>query len=413
MEGARPGASANLPDSHLFFVWRAGFPARSIVLLDDNASPPPERLLSTTQAAHLLGVHRSSLHLAVKNSVLAPDLVTQGGHYRFSHATLEAYAEHIAHAPLTTNTDLLTLLPKMLPLPDGKERLCRHTFAAIERSMPDLTAFIVVEAPIEQNLRIHPQITMSLRFPRSILKQFTATYGKQEMTTARVLATGEPFYCDNVRTRLIPYSGSQFLNRRSPYQAYAVLPLAVDDEVFGTVGVCSRTPHSFTADEKDLLERAAESLAVALTCHNAVWARQSHAMALTVLLRESFDYRGKPARKRGPHATLGEGLLRVFQKETGAEETFVAGVEARLEPQSEGARRLAERIIGGALVAATQWEDEHGPLIGVAVAIPHGDAYPIALGGVWRGALEESADFSALLYAFAGAYALGRGVAPV
>jgi hypothetical protein len=106
-----------------------------------------------------------------------------------------------------------------------------------------------------------------------------------------------------------------------------------------------------------------------------------------------------------------EVLLRVFQKETGAEETFVAGVESRLEPQSEGARRLVEHILGGEPLVVEQWEGEQGSLVGVAIAIPHGDANPIALGGVWRGALEESADYAALLYALAGAYALGRGLA--
>jgi hypothetical protein len=103
--------------------------------------------------------------------------------------------------------------------------------------------------------------------------------------------------------------------------------------------------------------------------------------------------------------------LRLFQTETKAEETFVAGAESRLHPQSEGARRLADRIIAGESAATAQWEDEHGPLVGVAIAISHGDAQPIALGGVWRGSLQESGDYTALLYAFAGSYALGRGLA--
>jgi excisionase family DNA binding protein len=377
----------------------------------DGEKPPPERLLSTTQAAHALGVHRSSLHLAIKNNVLAPDLVTQGGHYRFSRATLESYAERIVHAPLTTNADLLTLLPRIITLPDGKERLCRYAFAAVERRISDMTAFVVVESQPSSDRRIRPHITTSLRFPRTILNQFIATYGKQDMTTARVLATGEPFYCDNVRTQFIPHSGSQLLNRRSPYLAYAILPLSIGDGVFGTLGVCSRIPHSFAPDEKTLLEKDAQSLAIALTCHNAVWARQSHALALTALLKVSFDYRVRPARKRSPHTEQTEVLLHVFQKETGAEETFVAGVESRLAPQSEGARRLAERISSGEPLAVAQWEGEQGPLVGVAIVIPHGDAYPLALGGVWRGALEESADYAALLYTLAGAYALGRGPA--
>jgi hypothetical protein len=350
------------------------------------------------------------LHLAIKNNVLAPDLVTQGGHYRFSHATLEAYAEHIAYAPLTTNADLLTLLPKMLTLPDSKERMCRYTFTIIERSIPNMTAFVVVESPSGLDQGVRPHITTSLRFPRSILNQFIATYGKQEMTTSRVLATGEPFYCENARTQIIPYSGSQLLNRRSPYQSYAVLPLATGDVVFGTLAVCSRAPHQFAPVEKDLLEREARSLAIALTCQNIMWASQSHALALGALLKASFDHRGKPARRRSPHTAQTEQLLRVFQKRTAAEETFVAGADTWVEPSSAGAQRLVERIVGGESTAVEQWEGERGPLIGVAVAIPRGPAHPIALGAVWRGALEESGDYTALLYALAGAYVLSKGL---
>jgi hypothetical protein len=299
----------------------------------------------------------------------------------------------------------------MLVLPDGKERLCRHLFATVERRIPDMTAFVVVETSAGPDRHIFPQITTSLRFPRTILNQFIAIYGKQEMTTSRVLATGEAFYCDNVRTQFIPYSGSQRLNRRSPYQAYAILPLISGGEVIGTFGASSRIPHEFTPDEKGLLEKSSQSLATALACHNLTWGRQSHAVALANLLKASFHYRGRPARGRAVQMAQAERLLRLFQTETSAKETFVAGVESRLRPESEGARRLANRIIGGELVATEQWEDERGALVGVAIAIPHGDAYPIALGGVWRGALEDSGDYTALLYAFAGFYALGRGLA--
>jgi excisionase family DNA binding protein len=377
---------------------------------DDDPPPPPETLLSTTQAAHLLGVHRSSLSLAIRNNVLVPDLVTNGGHYRFSRATLEAYAEHIAHEPLTSNADLLTILPKMLTLPDGKARMCRQTFAVIERRIPDMTAFVVVEPVNAPGGEPAAQITSSLRFPRALLRQFAAAYGRQDMATSRVLASGEPFYCDDVRTQIVPYSGSQRLNRRSPYRAYAVLPLALEGAVFGTLGICSRLPHRFLAEEKEALDKAARSLAIALDCHNAVRGRQLRLMALGRLLDASFAYRSKSVRRRGPHTFQAEELLRRFQEDTVAEEIFVAGVGAGLVPRSEHSHYLARQIVDGSATAADQWSDEHGPLTGVAIAFPHGAASPIALGGVWRGTLDDTAEYSALLSTLAGAYALGSDV---
>ena len=82
-----------------------------------------DRLVGANEAARFLGIHRSTLHQAVKNGVITPDLTTQGGHFRFSRATLDAFAVRIAREPVTTLSKLLPELTTTLGAPDGRRCL--------------------------------------------------------------------------------------------------------------------------------------------------------------------------------------------------------------------------------------------------------------------------------------------------
>src|SRR5579862_3994397 len=69
-----------------------------------------EPLLGAQAAAHYLGLHRSTLFLAVREGVLIPDERTRGKHTRFRRATLDAYKARYATASATGETALVPLL---------------------------------------------------------------------------------------------------------------------------------------------------------------------------------------------------------------------------------------------------------------------------------------------------------------
>src|SRR5690242_17398858 len=115
---------------------------------DPTGAPAPDaqtdRLVGANEAARFLGIHRSTLHQAVKNGVITPDLTTQGGHFRFSRATLDAFAVRIAREPVTTLSELLPELTATLGAPDGRRALCLKAYERIAHALPDLTVFAVL-----------------------------------------------------------------------------------------------------------------------------------------------------------------------------------------------------------------------------------------------------------------------------
>ena len=74
-----------------------------------DSMPPYTGLIASGAAAIRLGLHRSSLYLAIKRGLITPDLITRGGHARFSEATLDAYAEQLRHTFATRPSSTLKL----------------------------------------------------------------------------------------------------------------------------------------------------------------------------------------------------------------------------------------------------------------------------------------------------------------
>src|SRR5579864_5922075 len=54
-----------------------------------------ERLYAAQAAAELLGIHRTTLYLAVRKMKLVPDAYTPGGHARFRRETLERFRDRL------------------------------------------------------------------------------------------------------------------------------------------------------------------------------------------------------------------------------------------------------------------------------------------------------------------------------
>src|SRR5262249_24382394 len=100
-----------------------------------------EKLVGANEAARFLGIHRSTLHQAVKNGAITPDLTTHGGHFRFSRATLDAFAVRIAREPVTALSELLPELTATLGAPNGRRALCLKAYERIAHGLPDITVF--------------------------------------------------------------------------------------------------------------------------------------------------------------------------------------------------------------------------------------------------------------------------------
>lgn len=58
-------------------------------------TPRPRRLITTTEAAHLLGIHYGTLWRWVNEGKIEPDQLTLGGHFRWDPDTLLARVDKL------------------------------------------------------------------------------------------------------------------------------------------------------------------------------------------------------------------------------------------------------------------------------------------------------------------------------
>jgi hypothetical protein len=165
---------------------------------------PSTPLFASGAAAIRLGLHRTSLYLAIKRGLITPDLITPGGHARFSEATLDAYAEQLRHTFATRPSSRLKLLNLPLALGNeaGAEPPLLESLRHIQRRLPALTALGIVE-PVtpsadEPGYRIVAQIGVS----SAIMERYRRLYGRVNLSIPHVLATGEPIYLDDASLRM-------------------------------------------------------------------------------------------------------------------------------------------------------------------------------------------------------------------
>src|SRR5262249_48602967 len=111
---------------------------------------PDEQLLGAQTAANHLRIHRSTLHLAVRQGTLVPDARTAGGHVRFKRETLDAYCarfsmggpatgESAVAAPMRALAELAQLLATTAPL----EAVGEAAVAGVRRALPGIDACAV------------------------------------------------------------------------------------------------------------------------------------------------------------------------------------------------------------------------------------------------------------------------------
>ena len=141
---SEPPAAPRLQSTIL--IWTSCWTARGQDWRPDSV-PPSTPLIASGAAALRLGLHRSTLYLAIKRGLITPDLITSGRHARFSEATLDAYAEQLRHTFATRPSSTLKLRHLLLALGNGAsaEPPLLESLRQIQRRLPAFTALGIVE----------------------------------------------------------------------------------------------------------------------------------------------------------------------------------------------------------------------------------------------------------------------------
>lgn len=409
----------------------------------EDAALSGEHLYGAQEAAEFLGIHRSTLHLAVTRNVLVPDAHTPGGHLRFRRETLERFAARLKREPATNNSHVLSELVDTLSSHEGDVAFCHRTFARIRQAIPALTmCAVTLHAPTPQDPFALDQLAEE-GFPEGVHQLFTEMRPGMEFASTTVLRTREPQVCeDTTKVRRLRL-GTLRLVRRMEMGAFAILPILVKDNLLGLLEVASPRPRQIAPAEVSFLQSIADDLGVALSCHDhlkdlrsgllaiAELTVRAHALHATIAANASLpsdpardDVSGEGMRNRLGKA-LGE-LRDIFVRGSGAAVAsvlcgavpiFALAVPGKAPSAcvSAGWCRLSS-LLESASASTTplreQWDGEDGPYEAIALSLPVEGGERCTVGACWHSTrLEPEADEVQLL-AFGGACALVLGAVP-
>lgn len=373
---------------------------RTEVHMASDLSPEaaPDELLTASEAAHQLGIHRSSLYLAVKNRLIVPDYLTPGGHTRFTRATVEAYRSRISRTrPATSQSTLLRKLSHAINAPTGGSQGLRESLQELRHVVPEATVLFVMEhVPFPQTLPA-VRLVAELSEPEHAVATFLEHYPDPRLTFSRVLLTGEMVLYQDMAHEPVHDTGSALLARQTHSLAMCVLPLLSDDEILGTLTVGSRQAGVFGAGLLLTLQEMGRELAVLLAYQHQRDLQQAFTLAVGDYLQEvmkpSLDDEMTPQGN-----LLLETVVQAFRAVHGATDVFVKSGRFQVPPCSLLGRRLLRAAHSRPMVAR-QWRTPDGPYSGLVIRTV--EPPRVMVGAVWAQEEAVSAEQEAALYALA------------
>jgi excisionase family DNA binding protein len=380
--------------------------------IDSTSDPAPDaqagRLVGANEAARFLGIHRSTLHQAVKNGVITPDLTTQGGHFRFSRATLDAFAVRIAREPVTTLSELLPELTTTLGAPNGRRALCLKAYERIAHALPDLTVFAVLGLKAHARSLLDLEVVASVGFPDWYLPELIANVERKDYEVKHVLRTLRPRYFEDTSAAEMRAS-TRSLARRGALHALAIIPLTQDGEARGVLGLGSLHARKFRTPDVAFLQNTADELAIALACHD--YMDGAHAQILTsgALMREALRLRIDSCPAEQPAERIAP-LVALFREATGADAAYLIAPGVDLAPPSTEVRALMRRVSRRDPIATMRWGTPGAETTAIVTLAPLNTRANLVVAAEWTSEIIRQQEFEALLYVFAAASAIALGL---
>jgi len=288
-------------------------------MLDHQAEAARERWFGAKAAAEYLGLHRSTLFLAVQRKHLIPDLYTPGGQTRFREATLEAFRNRIAkeavtseaplYAPVHTLSQLAHAINDVTPasppakllrnrdIPDELKKVCVSAIDAIKippLSIPLCCVALRVFDPLDPG-RLRMATPDAL--PRTFLHDYEMlrSLPNSGFVTDEALKTGKPYYCADTAQQSESPTCSSELIKRGRLGSFAVVPIVDGAVALGVLFLADFEPHAFTEHERAFLQGVAAQIATAVTNHTHAERLRAYANVSHELTRLALAFRAEMA----------------------------------------------------------------------------------------------------------------------
>ena len=238
-------------------------------------------LYGAQAAASFLGIHRSTLHVAIRRGILVPDDRTPGGHARFRQDTLEAFRARLAASPATSSASvhepllLLAALARLLadqaPLAD----IVGAVIAGVPRALPGLDFCAVAGVVPKPHDRLALHVLGPYTLPESVLEYFSRMKTTFKFASTTALRTQTPQICEDTSAETL-FMGTAGICRLWPIGAYAVMPIVARGEPLGVLICDSLRARPFLDRERTFLHGVVDLLAVTLLRHQACERSSEH-----------------------------------------------------------------------------------------------------------------------------------------
>ncbi len=230
---------------------------------------PASGMVGALEAARILGIHRSTLNLAVRHGRIVPDARTPRGRLRFKRETLARIHDQLAGGSMTGDSMLrapiraLAALGRLLAEGRPLAELAETALDGMRRALPGSEMCLVARVVPTPRDRLSLRVIAQWQLPAAIRQDFARLSTTFRFAATSALRALEPEVCENTSCQPI-HTGTAHLCRAWPIGAYAVFPIAACEAPLGVLVCVSQTPRRFAAHEREFLRGLAEMLAPAL-----------------------------------------------------------------------------------------------------------------------------------------------------
>jgi excisionase family DNA binding protein len=342
-------------------------------------------MFAAQAAANLLGIHRSTLYLAVRRMKLIPDAYTPGGHARFRRETLERFSDRLALDSATggdgSMSRAVASAVASLSHFTGLQPVCEAVVEAALAACPGFESCLAVARYDD----CQPRDELRLLASRGLQKRLATEYlwlrrrPGLEFISTNVVRQNARFLCSDVlaASATVPDGGLKALTSAG-YRCCAVLPCVSDGLTLGMLICLGSSPCSLSEPELVALGNLADVLTVALRRARRDEATQRQTEAIGELMRQTHAVHGDETRADDLYT-----LRRICQR--GARARLVR--EWGIAPTDmESPAPLADLLRAAAAADAPQrieWAEDDGGRIALAIPAQAWDRRA-AVGAIWR-----------------------------
>ncbi len=393
-------------------------------MLDHDAGAAREKWYGAQEAARFLGVHRSTLHIAVRQGLIVPDSYTPGRHVRFKRETLEAFRVYLTEHAATSDTGpqvslrALAQVAGLAVRSSEPEELASVAIAGIRSALPHVDMCCVAVRTGDPRDRYRMRLLGQQGFPDWVIDDYIRFRSTYRFATTAALRTLRPQVCEDT-AKEHHHTGTEHLLRSLELGAFVVQPLVAGEEPLGVIICLCRCAHSFSDNERTFLGGIADLLTTALTSAGHLQQLTDTLTTSGVLVRHALRLHADASRhaddgtnEQTVMAALaaGHGLGDLFKRLSNAEEICALGFGRDLPTTNQQLLLLTCQACAGDDIAQAQWNANGVPYTGIGASVPLKSGLRGGVSAAWPGKRPFPEADHALLVTFAGAYAVAVDV---